>query len=134
MWYCSRASSCQALWTSLRRFLTQHAIAQRPCPTLCRSRLLRSTKALLSSHGCRQSNLLTRENFIKKYTQKWPSTMPKWCQNDARIVLKWCQSDVKMMPKWFRNDFKHVRKWCQIDPKPISDWSLIDPWLIPDWS
>ena len=66
---------------------------------------------------------------------KWPNAVPKWCQNDAKVmefrlkmmlkwwitVSKWCQSDglprqndVKMMPK----SSIAASKWCQNDWLP----------------
>ena len=59
--------------------------------------------------------------------------IPKWSQNDPKMILKWFQNDPKMIPKWSRNDPKMILKWSQNDSKMTLKWSQNSSKMIPKW-
>ena len=46
--------------------------------------------------------------------------VPKWAQNNPKIVPKWSQNSPKIVPKWSQNSPKIVPKWSQKGSRRVS--------------
>ena len=60
--------------------------------------------------------------------------IPKWSQNDTKMITTLFQNDPTKIPIWPRNDPKRVPKWSESDSKIIPKWSQDEPDMTPRWT
>ena len=57
--------------------------------------------------------------------------MPKWYQDDPRMIQRWSQDDPKMIPRWYQDDTKMI-PWCSgmMDSIYELSWVLLEAWTL----